>query len=68
VLKLGHWESLAKHVTDADVVALSHVSQDTNPIHLDDEYASKSMYALVDSEIDFIGCIIIFLLLDSREE
>ncbi len=40
----GHAETFAKTVTDADIVLYSGVSGDTNPVHLDDEYAAATPF------------------------
>ena len=36
--------TVSKTVTEADVVLFSGVSGDTNPVHLDEEYASETMF------------------------
>ena len=33
-----------KTITESDVVTFAQVSGDTNPLHLDKEYASKSLF------------------------
>ena len=43
-LEVGASESLAKTITDADIVLFAGVSCDTNPVHLDDEYAAGSRF------------------------
>ena len=39
-LEVGTSESLAKTITDADIVLFAGISCDTNPVHVDDEYAA----------------------------
>lgn len=43
-LTVGQKETFAKTVTDADIVLYAGVSGDTNPAHLDDEYAAGTMF------------------------
>ncbi len=43
-LKIGQSASVTKTFKDEDVKKFSEVSLDTNPIHLDDEAASKSIF------------------------
>lgn len=43
-LRVGLSESLAKTVTDADVVLYSGVSGDTNPLHVDASYAARAHF------------------------
>lgn len=43
-LKEGMTAIFAKTITDADVVAFAGVSGDTNPIHLNHEFASMTMF------------------------
>lgn len=43
-LEVGQSSSYAKTITDADIVLFAGVSGDTNPVHLDDEFASKSRF------------------------
>lgn len=43
-LDVGQRETFAKTVTDADIVLYAGVSGDTNPVHLDDEYAGETMF------------------------
>ncbi len=40
----GMTASYAKTVTDADIVLFAGVSGDTNPVHLNDEFARDSMF------------------------
>lgn len=43
-LTVGQRETFAKTVTDADIVLYAGVSGDTNPVHLDEEFASETMF------------------------
>jgi len=43
-LKVGQTGSLSKTITEADIVLYSAVSMDTNPAHLDEEYAKKTVF------------------------
>ncbi|MGI9336671.1 MAG: MaoC family dehydratase [Gammaproteobacteria bacterium] len=43
-LEIGQSSSYAKTVTDADIVLFAGVSGDTNPVHLDDEFASTTRF------------------------
>jgi 3-hydroxybutyryl-CoA dehydratase len=43
-LKEGMSASFGKTVTDADVMAFAGVSGDTNPVHLNDDYAKNTMF------------------------
>jgi len=43
-LNEGEFASFAKKVTDADIVKYAEISGDTNPIHLDAEYAATTMF------------------------
>ena len=43
-LEVGTSESLAKTITDADIVLFAGVSCDTNPVHVDDEYAAGTRF------------------------
>ena len=43
-LQPGMSATIAKTVSEADVVLFSGVSTDTNPIHLDDEYAKTTQF------------------------
>ena len=40
----GDTASLRKVFTEADVLAFSELSMDTNPVHLDEEYAKTSLF------------------------
>ncbi len=43
-LKVGMSASYAKTVTEADVVLFAGVSGDTNPVHLNEEFAKETMF------------------------
>lgn len=43
-LKVGDKVSLSKVFTEDDVRQFAHVSEDTNPIHLDEEFAAASVF------------------------
>lgn len=43
-LDVGMSATFAKTVTDADIVLFAGVSGDTNPVHLDDEYAAETVF------------------------
>lgn len=43
-IKIGMEASCSKVISNSDVVSFSDISGDKNPIHLDNEYASKSRY------------------------
>lgn len=43
-LAVGQTASYAKTVTDADIVLFAGVSGDTNPVHLNAEYANGTMF------------------------
>lgn len=43
-LAVGMSAEFAKTVTEADVVAFAGVSGDTNPVHLDEEYARHTVF------------------------
>ncbi len=43
-LSVGMSASVSKTITDADIVMFAGVSCDTNPVHLDEEYASQTMF------------------------
>ena len=40
----GMEASLSKIVTDADILCFSEISGDTNPVHLDDDYARATRF------------------------
>lgn len=43
-LQLGMEASLVTDVTEADIVAFAEISGDKNPVHLDAEYAARTMF------------------------
>ncbi|MGH1418799.1 MAG: MaoC family dehydratase [Hyphomicrobiaceae bacterium] len=43
-LKLGMEASITKSVTEEDIVAYAALSGDMNPVHLDAQYAAKTMF------------------------
>ena len=43
-LEIGMSASYAKTVTDADITIFAGVSGDTNPVHLDDTFAEKTLF------------------------
>jgi 3-hydroxybutyryl-CoA dehydratase len=43
-LQVGQEATLSKTVSEADIVAFAEVSGDRNPVHLDAEYAAKTMF------------------------
>jgi len=43
-LKLGQEAFLSKTITEADIVNFSGVTGDTNPVHLSDEFAKKTIF------------------------
>ena len=43
-LTVGQAASYAKTVTEADIVLFAGVSGDTNPVHLNQEFAAKTMF------------------------
>jgi 3-hydroxybutyryl-CoA dehydratase len=43
-LHVGQSATLSKTITDADILMYSAVSLDTNPVHLDEEFASQSRF------------------------
>jgi 3-hydroxybutyryl-CoA dehydratase len=43
-LSLGQQASLAKTVSEADIVAFADISGDRNPVHLDPEYAATTIF------------------------
>jgi 3-hydroxybutyryl-CoA dehydratase len=43
-LKLGMEASMAKTVTEADIVAFAEISGDKNPVHIDAEYAAGTFF------------------------
>src|SRR5574343_1621755 len=43
-LQPGMSASLAKTVTEADIILFAGISTDVNPVHLDEEYAKGTMF------------------------
>ena len=43
-LSVGMESSLSKTVTESDIVAFADISGDRNPVHLDADYAAKTMF------------------------
>lgn len=43
-LSVGMESSLSRTVTESDIVAFAEVSGDRNPVHLDADYAAKTMF------------------------
>jgi 3-hydroxybutyryl-CoA dehydratase len=43
-LSVGQTASLAKTITEADILLYAAVSMDTNPMHLDAEFAGKAQF------------------------
>lgn len=43
-LKVGMTASVEKTISDADVVQFAELSGDTNPVHLNEEYASSTAF------------------------
>ena len=43
-LEVGMEASFAKSVSEADIVAFAEVTGDKNPVHLDGEYAAKTIF------------------------
>lgn len=43
-IEVGMSRSLTKVITDKDIQMFSEVSTDCNPVHLDDDYAGKTMF------------------------
>ena len=43
-IKIGAEASLTKTITDAQIVEFANLTGDTNPVHLDADYAAKSMF------------------------
>jgi 3-hydroxybutyryl-CoA dehydratase len=43
-IKTGDEASLTRTITDADIVNFAELTGDMNPVHLDAEYAAKSMF------------------------
>ena len=47
MIKIGDSAFLAKAFSDTDVHSYAKISEDKNPIHLDDEYAAQTQFKLV---------------------
>ncbi|NQV84667.1 MAG: MaoC family dehydratase [Rhodospirillales bacterium] len=43
-LEVGMDDAYAKTITDADVISFAGISGDTNPVHLNHEFASETMF------------------------
>ena len=43
-MKVGDKASLSKVFTEEEVIQYSEISTDTNPIHLDESYASSTIF------------------------
>ncbi len=43
-LEVGMHEVFAKTITEADIVIFAGISGDTNPVHLNDEFAAGTMF------------------------
>jgi len=43
-LEVGMSDSFAKTITDADVCLFAGISGDTNPVHINDDYAKTTMF------------------------
>jgi 3-hydroxybutyryl-CoA dehydratase len=43
-LSVGMCEALAKTVTDADITGFADITGDTNPVHLDHDFAADTMF------------------------
>jgi len=43
-LDVGMFDIYAKTITDADIITFAGISGDTNPVHLNDEFASETMF------------------------
>jgi 3-hydroxybutyryl-CoA dehydratase len=43
-LKLGQTASIARTVSEADILAFAGVSGDSNPVHVDEEFAASTMF------------------------
>ena len=43
-LKIGMCEYIEKTITELDVINFSEISLDTNPLHLDEEYAKNTIF------------------------
>ena len=43
-LNIGEKANLIKQITESDILRFSEISGDKNPIHIDEEYASKTRF------------------------
>ncbi len=43
-IKTGDEASLTRTITEADILAFAHLTGDMNPVHIDADYAVKSMF------------------------
>ncbi len=43
-LEVGMYDVFAKTITDADIVTFAGTSGDTNPVHLNDEFAKQTVF------------------------
>jgi len=43
-IQIGDYRSFSKTLTEADLILFATVSGDVNPVHLDNEFAGKSMF------------------------
>ena len=43
-LEIGMLDAYAKTITDADVITFAGISGDTNPVHLNHEFANETMF------------------------
>ena len=43
-LEVGMHDVFAKTITDADIITFAGISGDTNPVHLNHEFASETMF------------------------
>jgi len=46
-IMIGHWNSISKAFSAADLEAFARVSGDHNPVHLDERYAVRSMFLML---------------------
>jgi 3-hydroxybutyryl-CoA dehydratase len=44
-LRLGQSAAYARTVTEADIVLFAGISGDTNPVHINEEFASGTMFS-----------------------
>ena len=43
-LEVGMYDVFAKTITDADIISFAGISGDTNPVHLNHEFASETIF------------------------